>query len=759
MYAQASARPLAVLEYGIDAYATEYPELSRPLTPRGHVDAAAQARWLLPLVEDLERHAITCTEGCADPQVTSGGTVMAWVDEYWKGRVIDSLQADNRTAAMAALCPDNDAHAHSPCGYPSSAQPDGYVNEEWFGLFEVPRVCLARKGVLMDQMLPRAAWQRLKLLWTRGGCIRFVAAARGVDGSPYGAAETNQGMLPGCGVRIANLRAALLDSELSDAWDGLDCTLQAAIHSAEPTACPPVPEHMDSAECGGEASCDGSDNCTRALHACAHLAALAMPMQYNATSPQRNERCSCDAAIQVEAAMARAVPTPPDDDCQPVPAPSGLSFLATLLIFSGGVALTRLYSGLAWRHRLLSRWRALLSRWCGPTPALHIRGSNQAHAKAASEIRAKGGERMRAALLSRRHRTEPSLGAADWRVRVFADGPEQGHLVRSSLAIADSVSAQPELIAWLRGRLAPIARHLANMFGFQCTVLGNANASPASVSSPATPATPSKDLGLSPAGAGAGARAASGIMSSLDAQLEHVCCLLASEMDRAACSTPLAGTEGAEARVQALETRLAQACVLLHDRTLACYIRWLKHVDLPSHAAPIPDAQPSRSSMLPTVGSLTFGDHSDSSVHWLTDDAARDEEAFSACCHRLLLYYLLWGEAANLRHAPECLCFLYYCASHALLQPEGGGGGGGSSPPLARAAPVVQNQPNQRGAPARTLAAGGASTGDKRWSGSVRGSMVVDRMPLNEGDFLRRIVTPVCPVPSRVAQHERTSDA
>ena len=35
--------------------------------------------------------------------------------------------------------------------------------------------------------------------------------------------------------------------------------------------------------------------------------------------------------------------------------------------------------------------------------------------------------------------------------------------------------------------------------------------------------------------------------------------------------------------------------------------------------------------------------------------------------YQLMLYYLLWGEAANLRHTPECLCFLFYCASNALL--------------------------------------------------------------------------------------------
>ena len=32
-----------------------------------------------------------------------------------------------------------------------------------------------------------------------------------------------------------------------------------------------------------------------------------------------------------------------------------------------------------------------------------------------------------------------------------------------------------------------------------------------------------------------------------------------------------------------------------------------------------------------------------------------------------MLFLLLWGEAANLRHAPECLCYIFYCMSNALL--------------------------------------------------------------------------------------------
>ena len=34
--------------------------------------------------------------------------------------------------------------------------------------------------------------------------------------------------------------------------------------------------------------------------------------------------------------------------------------------------------------------------------------------------------------------------------------------------------------------------------------------------------------------------------------------------------------------------------------------------------------------------------------------------------HQLMLWYMIWGEAANLRHMPECLCLILYCMSDAL---------------------------------------------------------------------------------------------
>lgn len=38
--------------------------------------------------------------------------------------------------------------------------------------------------------------------------------------------------------------------------------------------------------------------------------------------------------------------------------------------------------------------------------------------------------------------------------------------------------------------------------------------------------------------------------------------------------------------------------------------------------------------------------------------------------HEIILFHLIWGEAANLRHMPECLCFLFFICSCAITYPD-----------------------------------------------------------------------------------------
>ncbi|KAL1498898.1 hypothetical protein AB1Y20_013420 [Prymnesium parvum] len=255
--------PLLVTEYGIDALDTNAwyhtcfgsgNETSCGANPNleRFVDEEMQADWVLSLVEDLERHATTCQAGCLSRTV-SGGSVMAWVDESWKGRIIDALAADERSAKMA--CPDARSDIHSLCGYPSGGQPDTFVNEEWFGLNAVHSVCRT-----VDQLRPRLTWHGLSLLWKQGGCIPHLGQPTTYSTLEY----------PLCGSYMKQLRQVWFEQEkdfsatplplrsnvpnaewltkiaavASIAHGDSDCSFQALLHEQYPQVCPAAPEHM-----------------------------------------------------------------------------------------------------------------------------------------------------------------------------------------------------------------------------------------------------------------------------------------------------------------------------------------------------------------------------------------------------------------------------------------------------------------------------------------------------------------------------------
>jgi|GEM_PF-1186317 len=131
-YSTKSAKPLYISEYGIDAY-------------NDSADAeygSEQAEWDLNLWRDI-----------ANSNITIGGTVMAYSDEWWKG-----IHSATRTG-----CPDSNAAYHSDCGYPTANHPDGYANEEWWGI-----VRPVDNGANPDIMQPRQVYYALASEFAKG---------------------------------------------------------------------------------------------------------------------------------------------------------------------------------------------------------------------------------------------------------------------------------------------------------------------------------------------------------------------------------------------------------------------------------------------------------------------------------------------------------------------------------------------------------------------------------------------------------------
>jgi len=136
-YAAASDKPVAILEYGIDAYD------DRNGDEYERIGVAYQATYAASLWQEI----------VANSNVSIGGSIMAYSDEWWKGKY----------GQTRAGCPDNDPSFHGNCGYPTGAHPDGYSNEEWWGI-----VRTRDNGSEPDTMEPRAVFHALQSLWRTG---------------------------------------------------------------------------------------------------------------------------------------------------------------------------------------------------------------------------------------------------------------------------------------------------------------------------------------------------------------------------------------------------------------------------------------------------------------------------------------------------------------------------------------------------------------------------------------------------------------
>lgn len=187
---RATKRPLAITEYGIDAYrdscgiCTEqrcetpcYNSFSNESKGFGE-DEMTQAEWLSELAGTLLR---SHDQGGG----VVGGFAMAWTDEAWKTTTHypTSICSDNalksknggwefhyphkkfrpETCGFKAHvdCPNLDIWRPSLCGQYLPAFPDHYLNEGFFGINRVVGV----EGTSVNQLEQRIAYLELQRLW------------------------------------------------------------------------------------------------------------------------------------------------------------------------------------------------------------------------------------------------------------------------------------------------------------------------------------------------------------------------------------------------------------------------------------------------------------------------------------------------------------------------------------------------------------------------------------------------------------------
>jgi uncharacterized protein YfaP (DUF2135 family) len=126
-------RPLLITEFGIDAYdhknKAEYEDLGLPY----------QALYAQDLWNEVRSNSVT----------SIGGLFKSFSDEWWRGKL-----------STVPGCPDLDPDVQSECGYPDAGQPDGFADEEWWGLM---RSVKSLSGP--DTLEPRDIYHALKTQW------------------------------------------------------------------------------------------------------------------------------------------------------------------------------------------------------------------------------------------------------------------------------------------------------------------------------------------------------------------------------------------------------------------------------------------------------------------------------------------------------------------------------------------------------------------------------------------------------------------
>ena len=91
-----------------------------------------------------------------------GGCIMEWVDEWWKGNGRCGPGGIGPSNGYCGrYCPDSNPEFHGPCGGKKADFPDGWMNEEWWGLLSIDPPCPGTESFAPDRLTPREAFLRV----------------------------------------------------------------------------------------------------------------------------------------------------------------------------------------------------------------------------------------------------------------------------------------------------------------------------------------------------------------------------------------------------------------------------------------------------------------------------------------------------------------------------------------------------------------------------------------------------------------------
>jgi hypothetical protein len=132
-YGGASEKPIIILEFGIDA-------LDNTTQQEYELNGTSeQSEYARSLWREIDQNTSICI----------GASIMAYSDEWWKGK-----------HSHDPLCKDDDPTFHGLCGYSNGGHPDRYANDEWWGIMRI-----MKNGNDIDKVQPRNLYYELQKEW------------------------------------------------------------------------------------------------------------------------------------------------------------------------------------------------------------------------------------------------------------------------------------------------------------------------------------------------------------------------------------------------------------------------------------------------------------------------------------------------------------------------------------------------------------------------------------------------------------------